>query len=113
MLSVDFEFNQSVDNLPNQLIKLIIKSSIETYCKFNQSINNLPDSVKQIFLLNERYNCQINKLPKSLEKINLLTKFAYSINHKTTNTNKFDINKLIKKQILNAEIIIDSHSNFS
>ena len=107
IISFDHEFNQPINNLPLGLEKIIIKSSQNQYCKFNQPLNNLPNSIEHIVLLNERYNKIINNFPKSLKKITILTKYAYSINQTTKNTNKFDIKDVLKKQKIECEIIID------
>lgn len=107
MISFDHDFNQSVDNLPYGLEMIIIKSSHVEYCKFTQTLDNLPNSVKHIVLLNERYNRVINKFPKSLKKITISTKYAYTKNQLTKNTNKFDITNGLKKQTIECEILID------
>lgn len=109
IISFDKEFNQPINNLPYGLKKIIFTSSYDKYCKFNQSLDNLPDSIESILLLNEKYNKVIKKLPKSLKNITILLKYAYTTNKTTKNINKVDIKNVLKKRMIDCEILISSN----
>jgi len=56
------KFNQSLDNLPQHLETLIIKSG-----DFNQKIDNLPHSLKHLILMCPSFNKSLDNLPHGLE----------------------------------------------
>ena len=73
-------FNQSLDNLPNMLFKLIIAGGPQEYedldiiyPEFNQPLNDLPDNIREIEICVNHYTQEITKLPQNLEIIMFFT----------------------------------------
>lgn len=62
------KFNENIDDLPNNLEKLIIFP----WCKFNKPLNNLPTKLK-ILCIPEKFNNQLNNLPNNLEYLEIAT----------------------------------------
>jgi hypothetical protein len=76
-LSLGYHFNQPVDNLPNKLTHLIF------HTKFNQPVDNLPLSLTHLILGNE-FNQKIDNLPNNL----IFITFGYNFNQSLVNLPK-------------------------
>lgn len=109
------------DNLDNEKKILYSKhrhaKSVEEKYVFNQSINNLPNNL-QYLLLPSHYNTEINNLPKKIKYISFGEQFnrdiSFLVNYKflellTINYNIKDIYKIYKSK--SKEIIIDINSS--
>lgn len=82
-------FNQSVDNLPRGLKKIIIPNTKIGY--FDQLLNNLPDNIEYIEIHNKEYSDSIDKFPEKLKYIKISSKSYFKFKDKKIPNVCFDL----------------------
>ena len=89
-------FNQSVDNLPQQLLGLIFppKSS------FNCSVDNLPSNLNFLVLGNE-FNCTIDNLPSSLNVLIVMSMYCPNVDNLPSSITKLYLLNIFSQSVDN------------
>lgn len=84
ILFLSKNFNKSLFNLPDGLIKLALPKG----GFFNESINSIPDTIEEL-RINESYAKDIKKLPSNLVSLQIHQDYEYILNIKNILGNRF------------------------
>jgi len=89
-IAFGFDFNQSLDNLPNYITYLHFSDN------FNQPINNLPLSIESIYL-GKGFNQPLDFLPEGIKKIIITNNnYQYDLMNLPKSVNNLRVKKSFK-----------------